>query len=71
MGRVIIYFKGGGITSLKCKDAKRAGEIAAKRPNTSSYKFYGDNDVIPRQRKEKKIQPGLSMAEMERMIRNL
>jgi len=71
MGRVIIHFRGGSMTSLKCKNAKRAGEIAAKRPNTISYKFYDDNDVIPRLKKQKHIQKGLTMAEMERMIRNM
>lgn len=68
MGRVIIYFKDGTMTSMKCKSYKRAGEIAAKRPDTKSYTFYADNDIIPRMKKQPKKQQQMSLQEMEAII---
>ncbi len=68
MGRIIINFKDGTKTSMKCKDYARAENIASKRPNTKDWKFYNDDDVIPRVKKQKKVQKQMSLAEMEAII---
>jgi hypothetical protein len=72
MGRVIIKSKDGRVISLKCKSKERAGEIVSKRPDTVLWDFYGDNDVIPRPKKQpRKEPPPLSLDQMERMIKRL
>lgn len=71
MGRVIIYFNGGGMTSMKCKSQERAKEITDKRPNVKSWTYYENNEIIPRLRPQQKIEKKLTLAEMEAMISKL
>lgn len=57
MGRVLITNKRNQVASYKCKSKKRAQEIAEKRPDTKEWKFYEDNEIIPRPKKKVKEQP--------------
>lgn len=58
MSKVILTInKGHGrkeLVSLKCKDEKRASEIANSRPNCIRWEFYPDGAIIPRPKKKVK-----------------
>lgn len=58
MSKVILTLnKGYGrkqLVSMKCKDQKRASEIANSRPNCIGWEFYPDGAIIPRPKKKVK-----------------
>lgn len=69
MGRVILTYKGGRKESLKCKSEAKAFEISKKRPNVTQWAFYGDNDTVPRERKQVAQYIPASFEELDRMMR--
>lgn len=82
MGKVILTLRKSygrkELVSLKCKDRKRAKEIADKRPNCIYFQFYNDGQIIPRPKKKvikdnsiyAKIQRGeITLDNIEQMLR--
>lgn len=71
MGRAILVIDLGynreQVLSFKCKSEIRAQEIADKRPNCKSWKFYENNIRIPQPKKNIKQykEPTLESMEME------
>lgn len=70
MGRVILIFNTGKSERLKCKDQKRAEQIARKRPNVREFHFYKNNERIPPAISKKKPEPiPSSFEELENMMK--
>jgi len=82
MSKVILVIdKGSGqrkLEYMKCNDAKRASELAEKRPNCIGFDFFPSGTKVPRtKRKEKhddyiyaKIQRGeINMDNIEQFLR--
>ena len=68
MGRVILTLNGNKKESLKCKSKKRASEIAGKRLDIVSFKFYEDGQRVPPCEKPIQHVPH-SFDELDRMMR--
>lgn len=69
MGRVIIRFKDGHLESFRCKSKERAAVIAAKRPSTTEWNYYEDNERIPRPAKKRVENKAATIEELEAIMK--
>lgn len=55
---------------VRCKDEKRAAEIAGKRPNVVRWEYFENGSRIPVRKKKPQPPQQMSVEQMESIIKN-